>query len=208
MCSVKKQQTETRAFRHDIKNNLMITQMMMDEGHFEEAKEHIKDMLGNVSSLSQKYATGDDMLDIIVSIKADRMEELGIAFTLDGVVDGGLKMKPMDMCSIFANALDNAIEAASACESASISLNIKRTDKFFILKITNSTSGKVDTDKLMTSSGYTSKKDKDHHGFGLMNIRRAVEEYNGVLKAESSDNSFTLSIMMPKIGRASCRERV
>ena len=198
MNQYKKKQIETRAFRHDIKNNLMITQMMMDEGHIEEAKEHIKDMLGNVSSLSQKYATGDDMLDIIVSMKADRMEELGIAFTLDGVVDGGLKMKPMDMCSIFANALDNAIEAASSCESPSVSLNIKRTDKFFILKITNSAAKKVDADNLMTSSGYTSKKDKDHHGFGLMNIRRAVEDYNGVLKAESSDNTFTLSILMPR----------
>ena len=198
MNQYKKQQIETRAFRHDIKNNLMITQMMMDEGHIEEAKAHINDMLGNVSSLSQKYATGDDMLDIIVSMKADRMEEIGISFSLDGVVDGGLKMKPMDMCSIFANALDNAIEAASSCESPSVSLNIKRTDKFFILKITNSAGGKVDTNNLMASSGYTSKKDKDHHGFGLMNIRRAVEEYNGVLKAESSDNSFTLSILMPR----------
>ena len=194
----KKQQTETRSFRHDIKNNLTITQMMIDEGHIEEAKEHIKDMLGNVSSLSQKYATGDDMLDIIVSMKADRMEELGIGFTLDGVVDGGLKMKPMDMCSIFANALDNAIEAACDCENPSVSLNIKRTDKFFIIKITNTTNGKVDINKVMSSSGYTSKKDKEQHGFGLLNIRHAVEEYNGVLKAESADDSFTLSIMMPR----------
>ena len=194
----KKQQTETRSFRHDIKNNLTITQMMIDEGHIEEAKEHIKDMLGNVSSLSQKYATGDDMLDIIVSMKADRMEELGIGFTLDGVVDGGLKMKPMDMCSIFANALDNAIEAACECENPSVSLNIKRTDKFFIIKITNTTNGKVDINKVMSSSGYTSKKDKERHGFGLLNIRHAVEEYNGVLKAESADDSFTLSIMMPR----------
>ena len=138
------------------------------------------------------------MLDIIVSMKADRMEETGIAFTLDGVADGGLKIRPMDMCSIFANALDNAIEAASSCQSPSISLNIRRTDRFFIIKISNSTSSKVDTGKLMASTGYTSKADKEHHGFGLMNIRRSVEDYNGVLKAESTDDTFTLSIMMPR----------
>lgn len=194
----KKQQTETRAFRHDIKNNLAVTQMMMDEGHIEEAREHIKDMLGNVSSLSQKYATGDDMLDIIISMKADRMEELGISFSLDGVADGGLKMKPMDMCSIFANALDNAIEAASECETPLISVNIKRTDKFFIIKIANSATAKADIGKLLSSSGYTSKNDKEHHGFGLMNIRRTVEDYNGVLKAEATVNTFTLSVMMPR----------
>ena len=155
-------------------------------------------MLGKVSSLSPKYVTGDEMLDIIISMKADRMDELNIKFTLDGVTDGGLNIKPMDMCSIFANALDNAIEAASSCEDPYVSFSIKRTDKFFIIKITNSASGKIDIEKLMSTSGYTSKSDKEHHGFGLMNVRRAVEECSGILKAESLDSSFTLSVMMPR----------
>ena len=194
----KKQQVETKAFRHDIKNNLALTQMMLEKGNIDEAKEHIADMLGNVSSFSPEYVTGDEMLDIIVFMKADKMKEKNIKFKLDGVVDGGLNIKAMDMCSIFANALDNAIEAASYCEDPYIYFSIKRTDKFFILKITNSAKGKVDTGKILSTSGYTSKKDKDHHGFGLMNVRRAVENSNGIIKAESDDSSFTLSIMMPR----------
>ena len=194
----KKKQVETKAFRHDIKNNLAMTQMMLDEGHVEEAREHIRDMLGEVSSLSPKYVTGDEMLDIIISMKADRMDELNIKFKLDGVADGGLQIKPMDMCSIFANALDNAIEAASKCEEPFVSFSIKRTDKFFVIKIVNSAAKKTDIGKLLSTSGYTSKSDKDHHGFGLMNVRRAVEDYNGILKAESDEKSFTLSILMPR----------
>lgn len=194
----KKQQVETRAFRHDIKNNLAIAHMMLEQDKTDEARAYISDMLGNVSALSPKYVTGDEMLDIIIAMKADKMNEMNIAFTLDGVVDGGLKMKPMDMCSIFANSLDNAIEAASKCENPFVSFSIKRTDKFFVIKITNSASEKIDTGKLLASSGYTSKDDKEHHGFGLMNIRRAVDDYNGMIKAESSVDSFSLSIMMPR----------
>lgn len=194
----KKKQVETNRFRHDIKNNLALTQMMLDEGHVEEAREHLKDMLGEVSSLSPKYVTGDEMLDIIISMKADKMDELNIRFTLDGVADGGLQIKPMDMCSIFANALDNAIEAARSCKEPFISFAIKRTDKFFVIKITNSAEKKIDIGKLLTTSGYTSKSDKEHHGFGLMNVRRSVEDYNGILKAESDEKSFTLSILMPR----------
>jgi sensor histidine kinase regulating citrate/malate metabolism len=155
-------------------------------------------MLGEVSALSPKYVSGDEMLDIIISMKADRMDELNIKFTLDGVADGGLQIKPMDMCSIFANALDNAIEAASKCEEPFVSFSIKRTDKFFVIKIINSADKKTDIGKLLSTSGYTSKSDKDHHGFGLMNVRRAVEDYNGILKAESDEKSFTLSILMPR----------
>ena len=197
----KRKQTETRAFRHDIKNNLSITCMMLEEGHTEDARKHIENMLGEVSALSPKYVTGDEMLDIIISMKSDRMNELNIRFTLDGVADGGLNLKPMDICSIFANALDNAVEAASSSNEPYISFGIKRTDKFFVIKITNSVSHKIDTEKLMSTSGYTSKSDKDHHGFGLMNVRRTVEKCGGLLKAESDDRSFTLTIMLQRSGQ-------
>lgn len=198
----KKQQVETKAFRHDIKNNLSMTRMMLEKGNADEAKAHIEDMLGRVSSLSPKYVTGDEMLDIIIFMKADKMEEKNIRFMLDGVVDGGLNIKAMDMCSIFANALDNAIEAASKCEDPFVSFTIKRTDKFFVIKIANSATGKVDTNKLLTTSGYTSKRDEDHHGFGLLNVRRAVENLNGMIKADSDESTFTLSIMMPRTAQA------
>jgi sensor histidine kinase regulating citrate/malate metabolism len=215
----KRSQTETRAFRHDIINNLSLTSMMLDEGRTEEAGEHLKSLLGNVRALSPSIITGDEMLDCIVAMKADKMKEMGIAFTTDGVVDGGLHMKPMDVCSIFANALDNAIEACShllpeakengsgeeapAEETASVNqphvdMKIKRTEKFFVINIANSAKGKVDIEKLMSSSGYTSKKDTEHHGFGLRNIRRSVEEYDGILKAESKDDEFSLAIMIPR----------
>lgn len=175
--------------------------MMLEEGHTEDARKHIENMLGEVSALSPKYVTGDEMLDIIISMKSDRMNELNIRFTLDGVADGGLNLKPMDICSIFANALDNAVEAASSSNEPYISFGIKRTDKFFVIKITNSVSHKIDTEKLMSTSGYTSKSDKDHHGFGLMNVRRTVEKCGGLLKAESDDRSFTLTIMLQRSGQ-------
>ena len=90
-------------------------------------------------------------------------------------------------------------EPASKCETPSIDLNIKRTDKFFVIRITNTTLNKIDIGGLLSSSGYTSKNDKEHHGFGLMNVRTAIENYDGILKAESDSNKFTLSIMLPRV---------
>ncbi len=195
----KNAQTETRAFRHDIINNLSLTSMMLEEGKVEDANQHLKELLGNVRALSPSIITGDEMLDCIVAMKADKMKELDISFTTDGVVDGGLHMKPMDICSIFANALDNAIEAARKVEKEPwVDLKIKRTEKFFVLKVSNAAEGKVDVEKLFMSNGYTSKSDKEHHGFGLRNIRQAVEEYDGLVKADSDEGTFGLSIMIPR----------
>ena len=194
----KRKQEETRAFRHDIINNLSLASMMLDEDRVDDADAHIKDLLGNIKALSPEFVTGDEMLDLIVSMKADRMNELGIRFTCDGVIDGGLAMKPTDMCSVFANALDNAIEASQKSEDPFVALDIKRTSKFFVIKISNSVQSKVDVNKLLATTGYTSKKDSEHHGFGFRNIETTVEKYNGILKASSDDNVFELSVMMSR----------
>lgn len=202
----KKSQTQTRAFRHDVINQLSLLDILMREGKSEEAKEQLEQMLGEVKNLSPKYVTGDQMLDCIVAMKAAKMEEMGISFTCDGVIDGGLGMKPMESCSIFANALDNAIEAVSKIKDTTtldgkpakwIEFLIKRTERFFVIRISNAAEGKVNVQK-MFEGGYTSKKDSEYHGFGLQNLRRAVERYDGLVKAEASEGIFRLSVMIPR----------
>ena len=201
----KRSQEETRAFRHDIANNMSLLSAMMGEGKYEEAEQYLNDLLGSVRGMSPKYVTGDEMLDCLVGMKAGRMEEAGIAFTIDGVADGGLSMKPTDICSIFANALDNAIEA---CENMpdgkerTIRLEIKKAGQFFAIKLVNTYEesregfalGKLFDGK----ERHTSKKDKSFHGYGTQNIKATVEKNNGILKSETGEGLFTLSVMIPR----------
>lgn len=201
----KKSQEETRAFRHDIANNLSLLAAMMEEGKSDEAKDYVNELRGELRGMSPKYATGDEMLDCIVGMKASKMEEDGIKFNYDGLIDGGLGMKPVDVCNIFANALDNAIEA---CERISdkdnrwIDLKIKKTDQFFNIKLSNSIiqdKKGLSLDNLFDgSSRKTSKKDKNLHGFGTQNMKHAIEKYDGMLKSEAQEDTFTLSIMIPR----------
>ena len=62
-------------------------------------------MRTEVNALSPKVVTGDEMLDSLVSSKLAKMEELGIKFRLDGVIDGGLDWKPMDTCTVLNHTL-------------------------------------------------------------------------------------------------------
>ena len=201
----KRSQEDTRAFRHDVINNMSLLSAMMGEEKYEEAQEYLNDLLGNVRGMSPKYVTGDEMLDCLVGMKADRMEKAGIAFSIDGVADGGLSMKPTDICSIFANALDNAIEACGNMPEGrerTIRLEIKKTGQFFAIKLSNTFAesregfsvGKIFEGK----ERRTSKKDKKFHGYGTQNIKAAVEKNDGILKSEAKDGIFTLSLMLPR----------
>jgi sensor histidine kinase regulating citrate/malate metabolism len=83
-----------------------------------------------------------------------------------------------------------------------IRFEIKQAGQFFNIRLSNTYQD--DTDKktgprvFKAGSRNTSKKDKDLHGYGSINIMDTVEKYNGMIKEESKDSVFTLSIMLPK----------
>ena len=200
----KNAQSETRAFRHDIVNNLSLLNMMLENDKTEEAKVYLKELIGNVSSLSPKYVTGDEVLDSIVLMKVATMKEKDIEYTSDGVIDGGMPMSSMDICNLFANAFDNAIEACESFPKGAdkwIKMNIKRNDMFYIVKLSNSNidDSNLDVEKLFEGERqFTSKYDKDSHGYGTQSMRKTVKKYGGMIKADKDKYSFNLTIMIPR----------
>ncbi|WP_281086186.1 sensor histidine kinase [Eubacterium ruminantium] len=201
----KNDQNETRTFRHDIISNLATLSTMYSEEKYDEAGKYLSNLLGNIKAMSPKYITGDEMLDCIVGMKISKMEEVGIDFTLDGVLDGGLKMKPVDICTIFANAIDNAIEACERLPEESdrwIKLKIKRTDKFFSISLINSMVEDKKTGVInkifYDGERFTTKKDKSLHGYGTKNMKAAISRYDGIERVSAEGGVFTLSIILPR----------
>lgn len=43
----------------------------------------------------------------------------------------------------------------------------------------------------------TTKKDRGFHGYGLGNVRKALENYNGELFIKSEEKEFLLSVIIP-----------
>ena len=194
-------QEETRAFRHDIKNELMMLSALMQDKRFEDAESSLNEMLGKVSELSPRIVTGDDMLDSLISSKLTDLDEKGIDVTVKGVLDGGLDWKPIDICSVFANAIDNASESCEKLDDESdkyIRINFRKTDMQRIITISNPTADAVDINALNNGTFRTSKKDKEHHGFGVRNIRKTVEKYGGMLTFSCADNEFVMTVVLMK----------
>ena len=196
--SYRDSQEETRAFRHDIKNNLQVLLLMLYNGQDKEAIEYLEDMSGKLSSLTPKVITGDDMLDALVALKLKEMESKHIKFNIKGVIDGGIGWSPMDICAVFANALDNAIEAAEKVEEDKrfIDINIKKTDHNRLIEISNSCDGNVDTGAI-TGNGKnaTSKKDKADHGYGTHNMINVAEKNNAIINFSCEDKKFTVTLI-------------
>lgn len=193
-------QEETIAFRHDIQNNLNAVAMLMSEGKYKEAEQYLNEMRTEVSALSPKVITGDEMLDSLISSKLTKLSEQEIGFTINGVIDGGLDWKPTEICSVFANALDNAIEACGKVEVPDerfIELNFKKSRTKRLITIINSTADEIDCDKLLTTAGsMTTKKDKQLHGYGIKNIRKVIEKHDGMMQLSCENGKFIMEFIL------------
>ncbi len=195
----KKSQEETKRFRHDVMNNLACVSALLQEGKQEEAKRYLGNMLGEIHAFSPKVVTGDEMLDCIISVKWEQMVEEGIVFKADGVLERGLNWEPIDICTVFSNALDNAIEACQkVSREKTILLSLRRTKNFYYIEIKNSINKEwVNIDEIRNGKLFTTKKDKDIHGFGLESIKKIVHNHNGELELVTDEEYFILRIIIP-----------
>lgn len=193
---------ETRRIRHDMKNNLACISMLLQEGKLQEASDYTEGLLQDISSLSPKIVTGDEMLNCVFSAKLDWMQKENISFEIDGVLDRGLDWKPIDVCKVFANAIDNAIEACMKIpdrDKRKISVSLKRTKQYYSIEMKNSIADKklcVPLMKDISNTRYTTKNNKKFHGLGLSNMYRTVEKYGGMMKVDCQEQEFVLNIVV------------
>lgn len=193
---------ETRRIRHDMKNNLACISMLLQEGKLQEASDYTEGLLQDISTLSPRIVTGDEMLNCVFSAKLDWMQKENIAFEIDGVLDRGLDWKPIDVCRVFANAIDNAIEACMKIpdrDKRKISVSLKRTKQYYSIEMKNSIADKelcIPLLKNNSNTRYTTKVNKKFHGLGLSNMYRTVEKYGGMMKVDCQDQEFVLNIVV------------
>ena len=106
-------------------------------------------------------------------------------------------MDVMDICSIFGNAIDNAIEYERQIPDPDcrlIKVTVRSQNRFLLIRIDNYCRETIKvTDGLIASS----KKDGRPHGYGIKSIRRSVEKYHGSLTLEQQDDWFSLTALLP-----------
>ena len=104
---------------------------------------------------------------------------------------------PIDLYTIFGNAMDNAIECVKNLpkqEKRQIDVLIHRQHQFLIVQIMNPVEEELEFEDNLP---VTTKHDKAYHGYGLRSIKNSVKKYNGVFQVKIKDGCFCLKILFP-----------
>ena len=181
-------QEELRRFKHDMSNQLVALESYFEQDNRSEGRAHIQALMQWFDEARPTVYTGNTALDAILSTKKTLAERQGIRFSTLLQIEKDLPIAPVDICVIFGNALDNAIEACGKVKTADKYIDvvmIQQEDEVFC-KITNTTFAPTQ------GALKTTKADKENHGFGLMNLKRVLEKYDSEPIIETTDCQFTL----------------
>lgn len=185
-------QKQIKKFKHDFNNYTIGLQAYIDDHDFQGANEYINKLKETFAPGEDIVETGNTALDAILSTKIAIAKSKGIAVDTKIQIPEKLSVDPIDICIIFGNSLDNAIEACERTHLADkkISITILCKDEAVFCKIINP------APKPKNSLLHTSKADKKNHGFGLENIRTALSKYNAVPGIERTDTEFVLKFVI------------
>ena len=183
---------EQRKFRHDYKNFLICLQALMQEKQYDDAMQHIQEMTHKEFIEINRFFTGNQIADAILSDKSASAEKINAEIQFDGSIYDKLPLS--DVCVILANALDNAIEACEKITDSDkkiITVKCAFSQNIQIIQIANPVEEDV---QIHNNSVETTKDDKSSHGIGLHNIMRTVDRYNGEFSISCENKQFVLDI--------------
>ena len=173
---------KTRAFRHDIKNHLSVLDNLLSTGQASEAKEYLEKLKHKTAELSFPYQTGNPIVDVLLGEKLKLADLRGIGTEVSVVWPKNCGIDDFDLCVIFANALDNALEACLDIrdEQKRISVRGERQGDYYMLEFDNTCAA----DAAVTA------------GTGLSNIRAVAEKYHGAVMMENENLHFRLNVLL------------
>ncbi len=190
---ITEQYQQSERLRHDMKNHIVALSALFQNKEWEKMGDYLKKMADSGMDAGGDL-TGNKAVDALLYQKRKRAEETDIDWECDVQMPKGC-ISEFDLCVLFGNLLDNALEACQRMQCREyrfIHIQAKTVKKCFLLEVKNSMN-QAET----YTDGFTIKENPWEHGIGMMNIGDVVHGYDGVIQLQAENGIFAISILMP-----------
>ena len=192
---MKENEEQVKHLRHDLNNHLSVIQTLCEDGDYDSVKKYTIQLRKKIVLTGSNILTGNNVADLIIRSKMKVAQEHNIRFDFSGSLENLSMMDAPDICGLFANAYDNAIEACLSQSNAFINTQVSSTRNYTVIQITNSIHKKI---AIRSNNIATTKADKYSHGYGIDIMKRIANKYNGNCTLHSNENEFTVKIVLLK----------
>ncbi len=182
---------------HDMKNHIRSIGEMIKQGKTENAEDYVSQITRELAGRKNHVWSNHNLMNVILNAKFEDAENAQIKVSCSCDDMSGLTLSSIEMCALFANLLDNAVEAARKCppdREPRINLQCAKRERMLILSLSNS----METEKsgLRETPFRTTKADREHHGFGMASIRKVVDSHGGNITITKKNGEFHIEIIL------------
>lgn len=195
---LEEQYSQLERLRHDMKNHIIALGGLLENKEWEKMRSYLKNMEEGAGIRTGEEVTGNQVVDALLEQKRKAAEEKNILWECDVQVPKSRCISEFDLCVLFGNILDNALEAcerlpyseATDRKRGFIKIQAKVVKHCFLLEVQNSAEEPY-------VHGAADRKNSKIHGVGLLNVNDVVNRYNGVVNINFQNAVFTISILIP-----------
>jgi hypothetical protein len=186
-------QEKTVIYRHDMRHHLNLINAFLTDNNITATQKYIDEVQNTIArTVVDEYCSNYAVNLILCSyISKAKSDKISVDTQINIPVSNHIS--DMDLCVIFSNALENAINACLKLKDTKdrfLQIDCKnKNDKLFI-KITNSYSGPLDfVDNIPVNQ-------EENHGIGTKSIISVVDKYQGVYSFTADNNLFEFVVII------------
>jgi len=181
-------QEEIGAMWHDIKKHMSAIKALHKMDLKPTAENYTAILDESIKEIPKIIRTTVPEISAILVHGFQMAKKENIRIQLDINISTKIKVNSLDLCILLGNTIDNAINACSNLSNVIerlIDIKILQCDELFLIEVRNPFD--------LTNNA----KAKKERGYGLKNVRRVVQKYNGDIKIQQLDNEFHVSLIIP-----------
>lgn len=174
--------------RHDFNNQLITAYHMVEQENTESARALLDALKADIATTSEYTYCGNAVVNAVLSEKAAASQAQGILLETELDLGEEPNIKPVHLCSIFSNLLDNAMHAVKSCPESERFITVKaaRKEDYLYIKVEN-------------SSVEPKKVHSDRKGYGQEILCDIAFQYDGEFLTEWKDGVYRAMLSLSVI---------
>ena len=187
--------TAQRRLTHEFTNHISALRALLEQGDVAGAQNYIAGVDKAVAASTTIMDTHNPLLDSILTRKYEEATRQGVSVYFDLCDLRNFPLSGVDMVTVLANLLDNAICAAAQAYPPEVYVRVRKTGEEYLLSVRN----RVQRDVELPPDGQlprTTRKEPGH-GMGLSNVRDVLLRHGAEYTLSCRDNWFRFTCAVP-----------
>ena len=188
---------ESRIRNHDLRHHVNALNALCAEKRFDALAEYAKGMAEDLPAALPVAYCGDVSVNALLNHYSELCRAKGIPFSCKIRIPRVCDIKPLHLCVVFGNVLENALEASLRLKPEAmpfISCKAAYDQNKLAVTVENRFDGKPL--EPAPGGGYASSKAEGEHGLGIRSVHEVVRRYRGWCGTEIQGDIFILKLML------------